>query len=61
MGKRGRILLTKVKFARDRKHPEKQIDKSRKKYGNTGLNSNSPSNQFGQIKKPSQKGTKGNR
>ena len=45
MGKRGRIISSQVRFARDRKHPEKQIDKPKKKnkLRNNGLGSSSPS------------------
>ncbi len=63
MGKKGRIISSKVKFNRDREHPEKQIGKPKKSnsYNGAGLDFYSPTTHFGQMKKPAQKGTKGNR
>ena len=63
MSKKGRIIPTKVKFKRDKKRPEKQIDKPKKdnNFSNTGLDFKSPSLGFKHMKKPGEKGTKGNR
>jgi hypothetical protein len=60
MGKRGRIIPTKVKFNRDKKRPEKQAGKPKKKsnYSNSGLNFNTPSLGFNHMKKPENKGQK---
>ena len=61
MSKKGRIIPTKVKFKRDRAHPEKQTGKPKKNnnFSNVGLDFNSPRLGFMGVNKLIKKGTKG--